>query len=65
MEWKITCFDGEYVHYVQPLFGVLLAALVLGESITAFTLLGTAFIIYGIYEAERKPIMKSEDRNLR
>lgn len=49
--------------YVQPIFGVFLAALVLGESITAFTVLGTAFIIYGIYEAERKPIMKDEKQN--
>lgn len=40
--------------YIQPLSGVLLAALVLGESITAYTILGTFLIIYGIYEAERR-----------
>ncbi len=40
--------------YVQPLSGVILAALVLGESITVYTVLGTFLIIYGIYEAERR-----------
>ena len=40
--------------YIQPLSGVALAALVLGESITVYTILGTFLIIYGIYEAERK-----------
>ncbi|OEC88245.1 MULTISPECIES: DMT family transporter [Methanobacterium] len=40
--------------YVQPLSGVALAALVLGESITVYTILGTFLIIYGIYEAERR-----------
>lgn len=40
--------------YVQPLSGVVLAALVLGESITVYTILGTFLIIYGIYEAERR-----------
>lgn len=40
--------------YVQPLSGVALAALVLGESITIYTILGTFLIIYGIYEAERR-----------
>ncbi|WP_424355007.1 DMT family transporter [Methanobacterium sp. MBAC-LM] len=40
--------------YVQPLSGVALAAIVLGESITIYTILGTFLIIYGIYEAERR-----------
>ena len=40
--------------YVQPLSGVALAADVLGESITVYTILGTFLIIYGIYEAERR-----------
>ena len=40
--------------YVQPLSGVALAAVVLGESITVYTILGTFLIIYGIYEAERR-----------
>ena len=40
--------------YIQPLSGVALAALVLGESITVYTILGTFLIIYGIYEAERR-----------
>lgn len=40
--------------YIQPLSGVFLAAIVLGESITAYTILGTFLIICGIYEAERR-----------
>jgi drug/metabolite transporter (DMT)-like permease len=40
--------------YVMPLSGVLLAALVLGESLTAYTLAGAILIIFGMYEAERK-----------
>lgn len=40
--------------YVQPLSGVALAAIILGEPITIYTVLGTFFIIYGIYEAERQ-----------
>lgn len=38
--------------YAQMLFGVLLAAVVLGEPLTVFTLAGAALIIYGIYKAE-------------
>ncbi len=40
--------------YVQPLSGVALAAIVLGEHITVYTIIGTFLIIYGIYEAERR-----------
>jgi len=40
--------------YVQPLSGVALAAIVLGEHITIYTIIGTFLIIYGIYEAERR-----------
>jgi drug/metabolite transporter (DMT)-like permease len=40
--------------YVMPLSGVLLAAIVLGESLTIFTLIGALMIIFGMYEAERK-----------
>jgi drug/metabolite transporter (DMT)-like permease len=44
--------------YVMPLSGVLLAAIVLGESLTAYTLLGAALIIYGMYKAENRGITK-------
>ncbi len=40
--------------YIQPLSGVILASIVLGESITIYTIIGTFLIIYGIYEAERR-----------
>lgn len=40
--------------YIQPLSGVFLAFIVLGECITIYTILGTILIIYGIYEAERR-----------
>lgn len=40
--------------YLQPLSGVILASIVLGESITIYTIIGTFLIIYGIYEAERR-----------
>ena len=40
--------------YVMPLSGVLLASLVLGESLTIFTLVGALLIMYGIYKAESK-----------
>ncbi len=40
--------------YVMPLSGVALAALVLGEAVTAYTLLGAALVIYGMYKAEKK-----------
>lgn len=39
--------------YVMPLSGVLLAAVVLGESLTVYTLAGAALIIFGMYKAER------------
>jgi drug/metabolite transporter (DMT)-like permease len=39
--------------YLNPLAGVLLAAIVLGESVTAFTFVGMAMIILGIYVSER------------
>ncbi len=50
--------------YVQPLSGVALAALVLGESITIYTILGTFLIIYGIYEAERRGGIISGAKNI-
>lgn len=45
--------------YIQPLSGVILASIVLGESITVYTIIGTFLIIYGIYEAERRGSMMS------
>ncbi len=50
--------------YIQPLSGVALAALVLGESITVYTILGTFLIIYGIYEAERRGGMINRIKNV-
>ena len=40
--------------YVMPLSGVLLAAIVLGEAMTAYTLAGAALIIFGMFFAEKK-----------
>lgn len=40
--------------YVMPLSGVLLAALVLGEVLTVFTLAGAALIIFGMILAEKR-----------
>ena len=39
--------------YLNPLAGVLLAAMVLGESVTVFTFVGMALIILGIFVSER------------
>jgi drug/metabolite transporter (DMT)-like permease len=39
--------------YLNPLAGVLLAAIVLGESVTALSFVGMALIILGIYVSER------------
>ncbi len=39
--------------YLNPLAGVLLAAIVLGESVTVFTFVGMALIILGIFVSER------------
>jgi drug/metabolite transporter (DMT)-like permease len=39
--------------YLNPLAGVLLAAIVLGEAVTALTFVGMALIILGIYVSER------------
>ena len=50
--------------YIQPLSGVALAAIVLGESITVYTILGTFLIIYGIYEAERRGSIISNIKNV-
>ena len=46
--------------YLNPLAGVFLAAIVLGESVTIFTFIGVALIILGIFVSERL-IMR--DRN--
>ncbi len=40
--------------YVMPLSGVLLAALVLGEVLTVFTLAGATLIIFGMILAEKR-----------
>lgn len=39
--------------YLNPLAGVLLAAVVLGESVTVYTFAGMALIILGIFVSER------------
>jgi drug/metabolite transporter (DMT)-like permease len=48
--------------YVTPLSGVLLAAVVLGESLTEFTLLGGLLIVYGLYLAEGRGLISSRSR---
>lgn len=50
--------------YVQPLSGVALAAIILGEHITIYTIIGTFLIIYGIYEAERRGGIISRAKNI-
>jgi len=40
--------------YITPLSGVFLGAVLLGESFTAYTLLGSILIIGGLYKAESK-----------
>ena len=47
--------------YLNPLAGVLLAAIVLGESVTVFTFVGMALIILGIFVSERMR-MRGRDR---
>lgn len=42
--------------YITPLSGVFLGAVLLGESFTAYTLLGSILIIGGLYKAESKNI---------
>ena len=44
----------------MPLSGVLLASIVLGESLTIYTLVGALFIIYGIYRAENNGNIKKK-----
>ena len=39
--------------YLNPLAGVLLAAVVLGETVTVFTFVGMGLIILGIFLSER------------
>ena len=46
--------------YLNPLAGVLLAALVLGESVTVFTFAGMALIILGIFVSERLRMSEKE-----
>jgi drug/metabolite transporter (DMT)-like permease len=48
--------------YVMPLSGVLLASVVLGESLTVYTLVGALLIMYGIYRAESKGKIFPEKR---
>jgi drug/metabolite transporter (DMT)-like permease len=50
--------------YIQPLSGVALAAIVLGEPITVYTIFGTFLIIYGIYEAERRGGIINQVKNV-
>lgn len=42
--------------YITPLSGVFLGVVLLGESFTAYTLLGSILIIIGLYKAESKNI---------
>ncbi|UWJ23462.1 Permease of the drug/metabolite transporter (DMT) superfamily [Methanosarcina mazei TMA] len=42
--------------YITPLSGVFLGAVLLGESFTAYTLVGSLLIITGLYKAESKSI---------
>ncbi|WP_424358061.1 DMT family transporter [Methanocella sp. MCL-LM] len=46
--------------YVMPLSGVLLAAIVLGEALTVYTLAGAALIIFGMIFAEKRATAKLE-----
>jgi drug/metabolite transporter (DMT)-like permease len=45
--------------YIGPISGVLLAVLILNESLTLYTALGLVLILFGIYRAERKGISAS------
>ena len=49
--------------YLNPLAGVLLAAMVLGESVTVFIFVGMALIILGIFVSERLQ-MRERDNNV-
>jgi len=46
--------------YVEPLFTMIGAAILIGESITIWIILGALFIIGAVYVAERKPIQKND-----
>ncbi|HWQ47787.1 MAG TPA: DMT family transporter [Methanosarcina sp.] len=45
--------------YITPLSGVFLGAVLLGESFTVYTLLGSILILGGLYKAESKSICTS------
>ncbi len=45
--------------YITPLSGVMLGALLLGETLTMYTTLGSILMIYGIYKAESKNNVRS------
>lgn len=40
--------------YITPIAGVLFAAILLGERVTVYALIGSLFIVYGLYKAESK-----------
>jgi drug/metabolite transporter (DMT)-like permease len=50
--------------YLNPLAGVLLAAIVLGESVTFYIFAGMALIILGIFVSERLQ-MRGKDNIVR
>jgi drug/metabolite transporter (DMT)-like permease len=41
------------INYLQPILVILLAAAFLSESMTRHLLAGTAFVLVGVYLAER------------
>lgn len=53
-----TVLASNYI-YTNPLFTILIAALVLHERITVVAVLGAAFILLGMYLAERKLRVKN------
>lgn len=39
-----------------PIFGTILSALVLGESLTYYVLVGLIFVVFGVYVINKKPV---------
>ncbi|MCD1294705.1 EamA/RhaT family transporter [Methanocella sp. CWC-04] len=52
---RLKASDVAMTIYITPLSGVLLAALILGESMTLFTLIGAALILAGMYATGERP----------
>ena len=51
---QISGEESSVLHYLDPVFGVIVSILILGETITPIMLLGAAFALSGIYLAEIK-----------